>query len=974
MKRFWLTLLLIGIAGIGFATPDPSDLVNLPGNGLVPLGTVPGSDMSVKYLGQLFGSVGGAITNTGGVQLLQELFGIFNKAILALAVAWTSYTVVTTLFNSAMEGGFITSQRKQAVFIFVRLALGFALLLPLTSGYSTLQVLGMRAIMEGVNLANQVWDQTIVFITRKGIMHNYSDKDSTTTSAMIGANGWNASAYIYSPQNMKGITGTQAILYDMQCTAYYAASAPSSLASQGPVLSPLSLTHQQSMNFPSIDSPTGCGTYQLTNSDNAQDTQQSQIEISMVYGLWPIAQNLISIQGISPTGSSPVSDGSGVIADAAQSIANTLSNYVSSTQLNIQNNQVLTPADFTKDQTWEVQAADQGWFGAGRFYWLLSKSNWDNVTAQSTSSSGTPVTISWPSLSASATPSTQSVALPSDSDWNNSKPTSSTEIKSVYSVFLIPATQSAVDAANYAFSSNPTGAAAFNKAGLCANPNNLNNLPSGVTYGHNALLNGFNWIPNGSGTSPDYLLLSNATSASGLPSNTFSACSGSYTIPVLVNFNNATYGTHTECYSGGEGVSDCVQVPNTASYMAQQAGYNYPGVRLCPLDGLSQIDPSQFTTETDYCDAAVAQYSSTNSISTSAISNPSFKSVTLNGMPIVPDVMSDIASKFAELAMPGSRGLSDPLYFMNQLGQALLSSAGNVWEQGSTQIQMMAAWEGVWSQVLPGASIFQAFISWWEPVFIMVGGGFFVAGFMLCFYAPLYPFVLFLLGALNWLMVCVEFMIALPLVALGVTHPEGHDFLGKAEIALMLILSACLRPVLMIFGFIGGMVMSFIGFSAVNYMFSNVLVTVFGDFSKYGAKTPSVMTSIFGVVTGDFSGKTDQSMSGDHFTGHQTTDMLLIPLLMVFYGYLVVEVVHFCFTLIHQLPDQVLRWIGGPVGQDRTQGVADKIQSGVSSSAKQMSDTQGKSAMAAGKASGAEVGGIIGGSLQLGMDAAKMAA
>jgi defect-in-organelle-trafficking protein DotA len=247
-------------------------------------------------------------------------------------------------------------------------------------------------------------------------------------------------------------------------------------------------------------------------------------------------------------------------------------------------------------------------------------------------------------------------------------------------------------------------------------------------------------------------------------------------------------------------------------------------------------------------------------------------------------------------------------------------------------------------------------MSWWEPVYIAIGGSLFVGGFMLCFYAPLYPFVLYLLGAINWLMVCVEFMIALPLVALGVTHPEGHDFLGKAEVALMLVLSACLRPVLMVFGFIGGMIMSFIGFSVVNYMFANVLVSVFGDFSKYGDHTPSVVTSIFGVVTQDWSGNTDQMTSQNKFTGSATTDMILIPLLMVFYGYIVVEVVHFCFTLIHQLPDQVLRWIGGPVAQDRTQGAADKIQSGATSSAKQAGDLQGKSAVEQGKASGVAIG------------------
>jgi defect-in-organelle-trafficking protein DotA len=320
---------------------------------------------------------------------------------------------------------------------------------------------------------------------------------------------------------------------------------------------------------------------------------------------------------------------------------------------------------------------------------------------------------------------------------------------------------------------------------------------------------------------------------------------------------------------------------------------------------------------------------------------------------------------------------------MTQLGMTMLGQAGYLWEQGSDHIKSMAIAQGIFSAIGAGATIFSGYISWWEPVFMMLGGGLFVAGFMLCFYAPLYPFILFTLGALTWLMVCVEFMIALPLVALGVTHPEGHDFLGKAEIALMLTLSACLRPVLMIFGYIGGMVMSFIGFSAVNYMFSSVMVFVFGnmylaDGTKHAlpaqGTTPTVFQSIFGVVTNDWTGATSQANSKSVFSGNETTDMLLIPLLMVFYGYIVVEIVHYCFTMIHQLPDQVLRWIGGPVQQDRTQGVADKIKSGVQSAAKQAGDMGGKGAMGEGKASGGAIGGSVGGGIQVGMDIAKMAA
>ena len=94
---------------------------------------------------------------------------------------------------------------------------------------------------------------------------------------------------------------------------------------------------------------------------------------------------------------------------------------------------------------------------------------------------------------------------------------------------------------------------------------------------------------------------------------------------------------------------------------------------------------------------------------------------------------------------------------------------------------------------------------------------------------------------------------------------------------------------------------------------------------------------------------------GDSFTGYEITDFLLIPLLLVFYGFIVVEVVNQCFSLIHILPDMVLRWIGGPVQQDRTEGLAQKVGSSVQGAAKQIGEIGGSSTVNAG-AAGASTG------------------
>jgi|GEM_PF-2723201 len=991
IKRILLSVLLISVVATGFAdAANPADISNLPGNGTVVMGTVPGADMSIKYLGQLFGSVGGVLNSSTHVQLLQEVFGIFNKAILALALAWTGYTILTILFSSAMEGGFVTSQRKQAVFIFARLAIGFSLLLPLSSGYSALQVMGMRAMIEGVNLANKVWDETLYFISTKGIIHNFSDKQSANDTPAVNKNGWNGSASINGATTTSSNkpTGSQMLMYNMLCTAYFASNNPTSTAAQGPIyVPPKSATdHTQYIDFPGNNSKTGCGQFRLTDIGSAQDIAQGQIQNSMVFAMWPVAQDVIAQYANDSGKPTDVN-----LDDNSSTLASILTNYVASTQLNIRNNKPKTKDDYTSDTAWEVQAADQGWFGAGRFYWLLSQANWNNVQGQSTGSSASD-DIPWPVIGTSGSSlSASSVVMASNTQWNAAKATKVSNIQSGFNSSVIPMTQNFINANQSPFSSDPAGMITYNGNGLCVDETTIKDdgalAAAGMSdvRGHDIAW-GYDYIPAGIDSSGNQLYSANYLQLPNLSSGIISAIGSNHLELGVCGMPSPTGNTFNRPVLVGWVRGSTTQSVNNAN--ALRGGKNYPGARLCARTGVTTVNNTQFADEVGFCNSAVAAYSGAAKLPGGVTTDVTFSSAAIDGpnyaMPVVPQVLSTVGNKFASLETEKSEGLTDPVYFMTQLGMTMMGQAGYLWDQGSTYIKNMALATGVFSAIGAGATIFQGYMSWWEPVFLMLGGGLFVAGFMLCFYAPLYPFVLFTLGAINWLMVCVEFMIALPLVALGITHPEGHDFLGKAEIALMLTLSACLRPVLMIIGYVGAMVMSFIGFSAVNYMFSSVMVAVFGNMpmsvlprikpqvDQLYQNTPTVFQSIFGVVTNDWSGQTGQSKTKFMFTGSETSDMLLIPLLMVFYGYIVVEVVNFCFSMIHQIPDQVLRWIGGPVGQDRTQGVANKIQSGVQGAAKQAGDTAGKGAMNQGKAVGGAIGGSVGAGITVASDVAKM--
>lgn len=167
-------------------------------------------------------------------------------------------------------------------------------------------------------------------------------------------------------------------------------------------------------------------------------------------------------------------------------------------------------------------------------------------------------------------------------------------------------------------------------------------------------------------------------------------------------------------------------------------------------------------------------------------------------------------------------------------------------------------------------SIFSAIIS-----IMMI---FFPMGVMHAMYVPLVPFIVYLFGALGWLLICVEAMAAGPIVAVGLMHPEGNEVLGKAEQGLNMILNLMLRPVLMVIGLLAGLVVVRVGCLFFSIMMNNVY-----DSGLFDTRWVTISVG-----------------------------------LMFFYSSYIYYIVHESFSLINKVPDRVLSWIGASV-----QGVGD---------------------------------------------------
>ncbi|MDH0342170.1 DotA/TraY family protein [Chromobacterium haemolyticum] len=160
----------------------------------------------------------------------------------------------------------------------------------------------------------------------------------------------------------------------------------------------------------------------------------------------------------------------------------------------------------------------------------------------------------------------------------------------------------------------------------------------------------------------------------------------------------------------------------------------------------------------------------------------------------------------------------------------------------------------------------------------------FAFGVTLSTYVPMIPFITWLTSVVNWFVLVLESVIAGPLFAVAHVHPDGDDAVGKAGHGYMMILSLIMRPALMLFGLIGAMLLTQPVTGMVNVGFMTVVAGVQAD-------------SMTGIVS---------------FLAY-----------VAIYVILMTTVVHIVFSLIHWIPDNILRWIGAHAG-----GIADAERSG----------------------------------------------
>ncbi len=174
-------------------------------------------------------------------------------------------------------------------------------------------------------------------------------------------------------------------------------------------------------------------------------------------------------------------------------------------------------------------------------------------------------------------------------------------------------------------------------------------------------------------------------------------------------------------------------------------------------------------------------------------------------------------------------------------------------------------------------------------------------GGAIAFYVPFIPVLAYTLAVLTWIFQAIESLIAVPIILLGVTYPQGHDLLGKSEQAMMLFLGIMLRPSLIIAGYVFSIVVTGVTMMLANLTFARVLLSIFKNLPN-----GEVSTIVF------------------------------IMMSFVFVAIFLVNVVDYSFGFIYKLPQTTMKWIGLPTVESQEEQIMQEIKGGASSASSEM--------------------------------------
>lgn len=159
-----------------------------------------------------------------------------------------------------------------------------------------------------------------------------------------------------------------------------------------------------------------------------------------------------------------------------------------------------------------------------------------------------------------------------------------------------------------------------------------------------------------------------------------------------------------------------------------------------------------------------------------------------------------------------------------------------------------------------------------------IGMVLFWAGAFLAIYVPMIPFIAFWSGIITWAGALVEGLVAAPLWSIAHLDTDGEGLGRRTEYGYIFVMQVFLRPVLMVIGFIA----------------ASLSMLAFG----------TLFVRLYSLAW--------------QTAGYQNFDIGAVVLLVggvVLFAVLLISIVQGSFNLVSLIPDKVLGWLGGQVGE-----------------------------------------------------------
>jgi defect-in-organelle-trafficking protein DotA len=1011
----------------------------------------PPGDVSVVFLGNIFGVVDGVLAGTGS-QIAGQMFGVFNTAVLSLGGIIIIYTLMVSTMNTAQEGQFL-GQRWSSIWVPMRSVGGVVLILPKASGYCVMQIFVMWVVVQGVGAADKIWNQALDYLNQGNAivkpnvdpvtqMHQ-SGGDAVINGAygilsgqvcMLGMYQLltNYQSLLQSDTSSSGLCETtknaQSGDSDYNIHLFCTTQVPNFIDSVQFVNDTSSLTSGDTfiVSMPTLETDPYralegiCGTIKFTvfdtSSINASDmglktsdvnslTASRNYAVNQMYAaLNPVANSIIN--------NAPYFNSSINCADANTTCANSYTYLPYGVPLTIGQDYCkayVDPTDGAACGTGDTaggsksyssifsdSASNLGSYGSGGLcltegYWtqawnqsqIYDPSTWD-VGNDLTGASGykSDACLAW-GLEPSNTNSNQQVLM------------RGTEIQDA-----IKAYNGYMQGSLYVVSQSSNASDYKSVRAFIQDAEQSGWLMAGAYYFRLAILTS-QVLQNTSGSN-------SVDTTSGLeictPGDVTSCGSGVWsTVDMTGIFGGGTYFTSsankklfntdtttTQAQTLGRGINELAYVIDgndsghptvppvqqntaaqpvyaTSSENNNSDGYSHPNsVYGFLINSTALVTPSQPGDEPPEITMKLTFNASTNvpQLGESSMSggkwNVPGQVITyiynkvlrhfFNWLleMIVPMVnmvffafmmppLTLLASVFSGAMEVLKNPNVNPILALTNMGVGFIEGVGNSW--------ILMAAVGVGAAMLGPAVI--GLLMLLLPIVMSWLGILFSVGATAAYYLPLTPFMVFLFASIGWLIGVIEAMVAAPVVALGVMHPEGDQAFGKGDQALMLLLGIFLRPPMMILGYIFGIILSYVGIWFVNAGFTIVIPQV--------ENMPDINPQTGGTIS------SGMQQAGQFYTGNTSTygmwsTIFLYFFLLIIYISTIIAVVNQAFEMIHYLPDKVLRWISGGAAEQLGERAA---QGGMQDVKRQHDGAAQKSSQAMAKVNSALMSKIV---------------